>query len=555
MMKHLRTVLILTFISLFAFSCTDGERMRRQLACLQARNQTDSLLTDDSLAQALCYYFDSHGTSNEQVLAHYLLARTYTDKGEAPQALDEYHRAAECADTTSEDCNYLLLAKVHGQMAELFFNMYLPNEMLDELQLGHRYAIKANDTITRLIAYERQAIAYDLLGETDSAQTIMRNSFHLFSQYGYDDMAADCVTLIINHEIEHGNWKAAKYFIDIFENRSNYFQDGEALNGHEAYYYLKSKYYIGIGENDSAEIVLRKGMESASDNDAKEALCHGFSLLYQKKNIPDSAAKYATLCYQYGTDNYRDNIANELRHIQGLYNYNRNQIIAREKGEEARQSRQMVWILLFLLTFLIVSCIYLFIIFRQKRKLAWERYIQDQEELEKLQESVQKLEDEKRKLEDGLKRNDELVHMIEEERVEITLLNSRIQKYEQRNAKKHKVKTEQYLQALPVYQKLHSLAEKPVLLPTDKDWTDLKNSFYDAIPQFFVFINDSSSMLSEVEYRICMLTWLKFSPSEIANLLNISIINVSVIRKRLLKKLFGKEGSAKVFDVKIREIY
>ena len=122
MFRHLRTVLILTFISLFAFSCTDGERMRRQLACLQARNQTDSLLTNDSLAQALCDYFDSHGTSNEQVLAHYLLARTYTDKGEAPQALDEYHRAAECADTTSEDCDYLLLAKVHGQMAELLYH-------------------------------------------------------------------------------------------------------------------------------------------------------------------------------------------------------------------------------------------------------------------------------------------------------------------------------------------------------------------------------------------------------------------------------------------------
>ena len=554
-MKHLSIILILTIISLFAASCTDGERMRQQLTELQKRNQADSLLTNDSLALALCDYFDSHGTANERLLAHYLLARTYTDMGEAPRALDEYHYAAECADTTAQDCDFLQLAKVHGQMAELFFNLYLPYEMLNELQLGYRYAIKANDTITGLIAYERQAVAYDLMGEKDSAKTIMLNTFHLFTQYGHDDMAADCVTLIINNDIEHGNWKAAKYFIDLFESRSNYFHDGEILNGHEAYYYLKSKYYIGIGENDSAEIILRKGMESALDNDVKEAICNGFSLLYKKKNMPDSVAKYAMLCYQYGSDNYRDNIANELRHIQGLYNYNRNQTIAKEKSEEARKSKQIAWIFFFLIIFLIVSCIYLFIIIRQKRKLAWERYIQDQEELEKLQESVQKLEDEKRKLEDGLERNDELFHMIEEERVEITLLNSRIQKYEQRNAKKNKVKIEQYLQTLPVYQKLHSLAEKPVSLPTDKDWIDLKNSFYDAIPHFFVFINDSSSILSDVEYRICMLTWLKFSPSEIANLLNISIINVSVIRKRLLKKLFGKEGSAKVFDVKIREIY
>lgn len=117
-MKYLVTLLLTLLLLL---SCTDGERMRRELAGLQARNQADSLLTDDSLALALCDYFDRHGTANEKMLAHYLLGRTYADMGEAPAALDAFHQAAECADTTAVDCDYSLLARIHGQTANLFY--------------------------------------------------------------------------------------------------------------------------------------------------------------------------------------------------------------------------------------------------------------------------------------------------------------------------------------------------------------------------------------------------------------------------------------------------
>ena len=65
--KRHRIYLILTILSLLTASCTDGEGMRQQLADLQMRNQADSLLTDDSLALALCDYFDSHGTPNEGI--------------------------------------------------------------------------------------------------------------------------------------------------------------------------------------------------------------------------------------------------------------------------------------------------------------------------------------------------------------------------------------------------------------------------------------------------------------------------------------------------------
>jgi hypothetical protein len=62
-----QTAHILTILSTLQLlvSCGRGGEMRSRLAALQAANQADSLLTDDSLALALCDYFDSHGTANE----------------------------------------------------------------------------------------------------------------------------------------------------------------------------------------------------------------------------------------------------------------------------------------------------------------------------------------------------------------------------------------------------------------------------------------------------------------------------------------------------------
>ena len=107
--------------TLLAFvGCTDGDRMRRDLSLLQERNQGDSLLTDSVLAQRLADYFDRHGSQNERLEAHYLLARTWADLGQAPRALDAFHTAAEQADTTRLDslgCHWL--SRIYGQMAKL----------------------------------------------------------------------------------------------------------------------------------------------------------------------------------------------------------------------------------------------------------------------------------------------------------------------------------------------------------------------------------------------------------------------------------------------------
>ena len=85
------------------------------LGCKNQQEQEEGLMTSDSVAIGLCDYFDGRGTPNERMLAHYILARTYIDMDEVPQALEELQKAVASADTTAADCDRKLLSRVHHQ--------------------------------------------------------------------------------------------------------------------------------------------------------------------------------------------------------------------------------------------------------------------------------------------------------------------------------------------------------------------------------------------------------------------------------------------------------
>ena len=119
--------MIIEYVGFFAYLCT----VHRLLTiigiflclvlqgCKDQQNQEESLMTNDTLAIGLCDYFDGRGTPNERMLAHYILARTYVDMNEIPQALEELQKAAACADTTAADCDRRLLTRVKRQVGML----------------------------------------------------------------------------------------------------------------------------------------------------------------------------------------------------------------------------------------------------------------------------------------------------------------------------------------------------------------------------------------------------------------------------------------------------
>ena len=94
--------------------------MRQQLEALEQQNVSGEPMLNDSLAESLVAYFDKHGDANERMRAKYILGRTYYCLGELPRALETYYEAADCADTTTSDCNFAKLSRIHAQSAAVF---------------------------------------------------------------------------------------------------------------------------------------------------------------------------------------------------------------------------------------------------------------------------------------------------------------------------------------------------------------------------------------------------------------------------------------------------
>ena len=117
--------LLLTLLVLTA--CTDRWEyalMRHGLDSLNERNRNDKPFTAADV-QPYIDYFDRHGEPNDRLLAYYLLGRAYHEQGEAPMALEQYHKAIECADTLSRDCDFGQLSRVYAQMGEVFYSQYM----------------------------------------------------------------------------------------------------------------------------------------------------------------------------------------------------------------------------------------------------------------------------------------------------------------------------------------------------------------------------------------------------------------------------------------------
>ena len=262
-MRHLLYLCIIAALLLAACG-PDHDDMLRQLNQLAEANRADSLLTDDTLALSLTDYFDRHGSANERMMAHYLLGRTYADRGELPAALDAYHDAIDYADTTSVDCDYATLSRVHGQMADMLLMQDAPHNALVEYENAMKYANYAKDTIMALVSYEHKASAYSALNMTDSAISIRESVSGMYAKMHFSDYSAQALLPAITVLVNMGDFIKAKELLDAFE--SVFGSEDSELNRNrlfKSYYYGKGKYCLNVGKIDSAEYFFRKEIRLA----------------------------------------------------------------------------------------------------------------------------------------------------------------------------------------------------------------------------------------------------------------------------------------------------
>ena len=507
-----------------------AKRMRHLLLRTQAQRHAGIGFTSDSISNLLVSYYNAHGTPNERMTAHYLKGCSYLELGDEPATLRCFNEAVGTADTSALDCNYAQMGDIYGQIARIYNNHAMPDSALRAYGLAEHYARKANDTINVITIWGNKSNVLIDLGRISEALELREMAAERFKAMGYSKKAARVKGLCIKWYIQQGELDKAKAAMDEYETISGYSRiKDETKSGWESYFHIKGTYYLETGKLDSANYYFKK-LKLASD----------------------------TL--------FNIQTAQKLQNAQSMYNYMRHQEAAHRKELESKNVQLRLYRgIAFILLFAAVMSVFVLLLRRRIRRNERQLVVvrRENSRLNVL------IGNNNRKL-------DELNGLIEEKISIITALNDQLnqQAIDLNSYHKQAETIQQLNERIAHYETemmnqvtanlMNRLAEEPALMVVSQklkarkeylsksEWTDL----YSTAEKYFPALCNikTNPKVSVSEYQICVLTKLGLRINDIIYLTQISASNISNMRSRMLSKLFGEEGGAKDFDIKIKSL-
>ena len=507
-----------------------AKRMRHLLLRTQAQRHAGIGFTSDSISNLLVSYYNAHGTPNERMTAHYLKGCSYLELGDESATLRCFNEAVGTADTSALDCNYAQMGDIYGQIARIYNNHAMPDSALRAYGLAEHYARKANDTINVITIWGNKSNVLIDLGRISEALELREKAAERFKAMGYSKKAARVKGLCIKWYIQQGELDKAKAAMDEYEAISGYSRiKDETKSGWESYFHIKGTYYLETGKLDSANYYFKK-LKLASD----------------------------TL--------FNIQTAQKLQNAQSMYNYMRHQEVAHRKELESKNVQLRLYRgIAFILLFAAVMSVFVLLLRRRIRRNERQLVVvrRENSRLNVL------IGNNNRKL-------DELNGLIEEKISIITALNDQLnqQAIDLNSYHKQAETIQQLNERIAHYETemmnqvtanlMNRLAEEPALMVvfqklkarkeylSKSEWTEL----YSTAEKYFPALCNikTNPKVSVSEYQICVLTKLGLRINDIIYLTQISASNISNMRSRMLSKLFGEEGGAKDFDIRIKSL-
>ena len=569
-----------------------AEQMRTRLYRGVARIRTYNPVTDDSTATAIPRYYDSHGTSNDRMMAYYLLGCTYRDLGDTPMQLECLQKAAEVADTTRNDCDYYTMVSIYGHLANLYDKQILPEEELKILKLAETCARKDNDTLSVFKAYELRMRPYYLLLDTNKVLSISDTIRTIYSQHGYNNIAAELLITPISIFLDRGQYDKTRELLDIYERESKLFDEkGNIQKGREYHYYNKGRYLLGIGKTDSAICYFYKALAGGIE----ESACKGLLYAYKKLGKSDSIAKYAQLFVNANDSSWFAKNSQTVAQMTAMYDYSRHKKQAEDNAVRAEHAEKMRTRLLLLLISLIFASVVIYNKIRKayKKKMADKEkdlhaleekymeamsayteadrdiqllkleYVERMQEMNaektQLQTDIQQLSNQnsqlKGNIEEKISALNKLENDIKEEtsiykssleeknmtietlRKDIVSLTAKVNVNNPEALEKEFVASSSYLRIRELIGKKSSDDHL-----TSAEWKQFAKTFSHCFPDTYAFLNLNHSLTSD-QMRVCMLLKAGLSEGDILLLMDADNKRISRLKAQANKKLFGEENA------------
>ncbi len=524
-----------------------NQRMRWLLLRQQGMNKCDTVFRSDSIPLILVKWFDRHGTPNEQMVAHYLLGRAYVDMGESPEALQAFQDAIDHADTTATDCNFSQLGRIHMHKSELLYNQYQPELALKELEKAAHFAALAKDTLDVILSKNFTVRSFYQLNMFDSMAVVARQCRKEFQKIGREDYAVGFSSWLIwyDYAIEN-NLEEARRLLE--EKRRHLDFEHASSNKIGTFYGHYGWLLIAEGKLDSSIICFRKVLATRNDWDQKYVKAfQGLYRAYTKMGVRDSAIKYAGL---YCAANDSSNIfrsSEQVARTQALYDYERHRTQALQSRHEAERLRLVVAIVALAAALLAVVA---WMRLRRMREKMKAELASTNSEYYGLLTDYQKARRELSVLKEDNERNLRLVAMKEAEEKQLRkMLSAYLPSI--KNGEVWELSDEVFTSELIV--KLHKKAAKG-MMATGDDFKELEELTGKAFPTFIPQLGNLCGTMRPQHRTLCLLTKLRFIPSEIATLMGKTPQAVSNMRSRACSALFGTERGTADFDQLIEKM-
>lgn len=546
-----------------------SDRMYLELLRAKAMNKAFVDFTTDSVLLEVNDYYDSYGTPNQQMLAHYLLGCAYRDLGSAPKAIDAYLEVLNRVDTTNSDFDYRLLSRVYSQTANLYSMLKIPSYEEDALTKAIALCIRIGDIQSLEILEEKKC---HLLLASKRYDKCIDTAYKMYRKRLVENNSNGayiaCVYLSKSYMGKH-EYDSAKICLDEYTKAFNSpsFDPRTIYAEYSALDILKGEYFLQVGQLDSAMVCYRHVLGSSVKNEYLGQVLAGMARLYQEKGKPDSLLKYALMFDTLNNSAYNKFTAEYCIRAKELYDYGIEQKIANRKSEEAAIAKTRLYFALIAMSILLVLVFYIRFRHQQAKAESANLRLKHQLAINKLHDTeshLRILSFQKQEIEDIL--NDEteksehykrellnIRQEICEKTDEMDELRKQVHKLEKViSSDTHTNTEEQLLQSDIVAQFRMSFTSKGYHIGLAQ-WTQLHETIAALYPGFDETIN-ADGKLSKSDLQVCMLVKAGFTPSEIDYLMQMKHSYATNARKRLHLAIFGSPGSGEEFDKKIRYI-
>lgn len=523
-----------------------SQRMQYELMYAQAQNKAFVDFTTDSIVLEVAKYYDKHGSSNERMMANYLVGCAYRDMGDAPTALKYMNIAIDAVDENSKDCDLSTLMRIHSQMGGLYEDVAsFDNELIEDAR-AEQIAWRIGDTISALeLKWNRGCCLYDTYQQTKALAII--DSIEEFCQkHNLPKEPLMIYPIKIDALLKNGNIDDAGRLLCTYEQEIGIIPECTVDDVVEPFYFKnKGRYYVMTKEADSAIIMYHRYMNSHDCRSMSPSKRHGiletsyYGLMsaYSSKQQPDSVIKYANLYCDMKDSIDSDQSSEQLIRMQSLYNYSKIQEQALIAEHSVSKLRVMM---LILISVAILVCIILWGMYQKHIRIEKQRQIDANREYQALLNEMEKSADELRHFKADSDR------FLQEKEKEIQKLQKSLTMYQANTMDVEQWDNERSILGCDIAAHLHTLSAHGEKATLD-ELNSLSLVAQKAFPKFYATVTKSKYGLSDLEITICILIRFRFIPSEITVLTGHSSQRITNLKSAINKKVFSTQG-AKTLD-------